>query len=221
MAVGAMLLRSPRTCRPASERRRVQHRKTVVGLRLSDSPRLVHYFLPFIIAGLVTGAVYGLAGIGLVLTYKTSGIFNFGYGSIAALNVFVFYFFNTEHKMAWPLAALISVGIFAPLLGLALEFFARTLEGASETIKVVSTVGLILIVEAIGMLWHSAGALLHQLPVPVNGEAARSERHMGADHRVLVLRRGLGGLVLVLPHRAPRGAHAGCGGQPRAGLHER
>jgi ABC-type branched-subunit amino acid transport system ATPase component/branched-subunit amino acid ABC-type transport system permease component len=115
----------------------------------------VHYFLPFIIAGLVTGAVYGLAGIGLVLTYKTSGIFNFGYGSIAALNVFVFYFFNTEHKMAWPLAALISVGIFAPLLGLALEFFARTLEGASETIKVVSTVGLILIVEAIGMLWHS------------------------------------------------------------------
>jgi len=38
----------------------------------------VQEFLPFIVIGLATGAVYGLAGIGLVLTYKTSGIFNFG-----------------------------------------------------------------------------------------------------------------------------------------------
>jgi branched-subunit amino acid ABC-type transport system permease component len=31
----------------------------------------VQEFLPFIVIGLATGAVYGLAGIGLVLTYKT------------------------------------------------------------------------------------------------------------------------------------------------------
>ena len=35
--------------------------------------------LPFIIGGVATGAIYGLAGTGLVLTYKTSGVFNFGY----------------------------------------------------------------------------------------------------------------------------------------------
>ena len=112
-------------------------------------------FLPFIVIGIATGAVYGLAGVGLVLTYKTSGIFNFGYGSIAAVCVFVFYILNTEHNVSWPIAAVISVGIFAPLLGLGLEVFARTLEGASDTIKVVSTVGLILIVEAIGLFWHT------------------------------------------------------------------
>ena len=33
-----------------------------------------------------------LEGAGLVLTYKTSGIFNFAHGSIAALAAFVFYF---------------------------------------------------------------------------------------------------------------------------------
>ena len=38
--------------------------------------------LPFIITGLVTGTVYGLAGTGLVLTFKTSGIFNFGHGAV-------------------------------------------------------------------------------------------------------------------------------------------
>ena len=41
-------------------------------------------FLPFIVIGITTGAVYGLAGVGLVLTYKTSGIFNFAYGAVAA-----------------------------------------------------------------------------------------------------------------------------------------
>jgi ABC-type branched-subunit amino acid transport system ATPase component/branched-subunit amino acid ABC-type transport system permease component len=111
-------------------------------------------FVPFIVIGLVTGAAYGLAGMGLVLTYKTSGILNFGYGAVAAFGAFCFYFLNTEHNMAWPWALVISVGIFAPLLGLVLEFQARSLGGASETTKVVATVGLILLAEAIGELWH-------------------------------------------------------------------
>jgi ABC-type branched-subunit amino acid transport system ATPase component/branched-subunit amino acid ABC-type transport system permease component len=114
----------------------------------------VHQFLPFIVIGLATGAVYGLAGMGLVLTYKTSGIFNFGYGALAALDAFLFYFLHVEHHMAWPLAALISLAVFAPLLGLVMELLARSLTGASETVKVVATVGLILIVESLGLLWH-------------------------------------------------------------------
>jgi len=113
----------------------------------------VQEFLPFIVIGLATGAVYGLAGIGLVLTYKTSGIFNFGYGAIAALVAFCFYFLNV-HGVPWGAAAAISVLVFAPILGLILELVARTLGGAGETIKVVATVGLILIVESLGSLWY-------------------------------------------------------------------
>ena len=110
-------------------------------------------FLPFIVIGLATGAVYGLAGIGLVLTYKTSGIFNFGYGAIAALVAFCFYFLN-DHGLPWGTAAAISLLVFAPILGLILELMARTLAGADETIKVVATVGLILIVGSLGSLWY-------------------------------------------------------------------
>lgn len=44
-------------------------------------------YLPFNIAGLTTGAVYGLAGVGLVLTYKTSGIFNFAHGALRELRL--------------------------------------------------------------------------------------------------------------------------------------
>jgi ABC-type branched-subunit amino acid transport system ATPase component/ABC-type branched-subunit amino acid transport system permease subunit len=114
----------------------------------------MNQFYPFIVIGVVTGAAYGLAGIGLVLTYKTSGILNFGYGAVAALGAFCFYFVNTQLNVPWPWAALITVGVFAPLLGLVLEYQARALGGSSETIKVVATVGLILIVEALGELWH-------------------------------------------------------------------
>ncbi|WP_018502758.1 branched-chain amino acid ABC transporter permease/ATP-binding protein [Parafrankia discariae] len=111
-------------------------------------------FLPFIVIGLATGAVYGLAGIGLVLTYKTSGIFNFGYGAVATLVAFCFYFLNVDHGWPWPLAAAVSLLVFAPSLGLVLELLARSLGGAGETIKVVATVGLILAVSSVGLLWH-------------------------------------------------------------------
>lgn len=118
----------------------------------------MNQFLPFIVIGLATGAVYGLAGMGLVLTYKTSGIFNFGYGAVAALDVFLFYLLYSEHGVPWPAAAAVCLLVFAPLLGLVLELLARSLEGASETVKVVATVGLILIVESIGSLWHPANS---------------------------------------------------------------
>jgi ABC-type branched-subunit amino acid transport system ATPase component/branched-subunit amino acid ABC-type transport system permease component len=116
----------------------------------------VNQVLPFIVIGLATGAVYGLAGMGLVLTYKTSGIFNFGYGSVAAFDVFVFYFLHNQHGMPWPVAAVICLGVVAPLLGLGLELLARSLSGAADTIKVVSTVGLILIVDSVAQLWFGS-----------------------------------------------------------------
>lgn len=114
----------------------------------------MNQFLPFIVIGLATGAAYGLAGVGLVLTYTTSGIFNFGYGAVAALVAFVFYLLHVDHGMSWPLAAAISVVVAAPILGVLLELMARSLSGVTETIKVTATVGLILIAEAIGLLWH-------------------------------------------------------------------
>ena len=179
-------------------------------------------FLPFIVIGLATGAVYGLAGMGLVLTYKTSGIFNFGYGSVAALAVFVFYFLHTEHGVPWPAAAVICLGVFAPLVGLVLELLARSLERASETIKVVATVGLILIVESLASLWYRGEpADVPALPPPVHGADPRRQRHLGADHPLRVLGGGVGGPVLVLPVGAPRRRHARRGRQPRAGVDER
>ena len=48
-------------------------------------------FLTFTVLGLVLGAVYAIAASGLVLTYNTSGIFNFAHGAQAMIGAFLYY----------------------------------------------------------------------------------------------------------------------------------
>ena len=76
--------------------------------------------LPFIIAGITSGSIYGLAAMGLVLSYKTSGIFNFAHGAIAAAAAYLFY--TLQRRARHGLAGrrrLVCVAIGGPLLGLA------------------------------------------------------------------------------------------------------
>jgi ABC-type branched-subunit amino acid transport system ATPase component/branched-subunit amino acid ABC-type transport system permease component len=105
--------------------------------------------LPFIIAGLTTGSVYALAGVGLVLTYKTSGVFNFAHGALATVSAYLFYTLHVEHGMPWPAAAFICVFVAGPVLGLVFEQVTRRLGNVSLAIKVVSTVGVLLAIQAI------------------------------------------------------------------------
>jgi ABC-type branched-subunit amino acid transport system ATPase component/branched-subunit amino acid ABC-type transport system permease component len=104
--------------------------------------------LPFVIAGLVTGAVYGLSGVGLVLTYKTSGIFNFAYGALATVAAYVFYTLHVQEGWAWPIAALTTVGGGGLVMGLLFARLAAALEGTSLAWRVTATVGVLLSVEA-------------------------------------------------------------------------
>ena len=71
--------------------------------------------LPFIVTGIISGVVYGLAGSGLVLTFKTSGIFNFGQGAILTAAVLVFYWLNVTLELDWKIAFFLSVFVAGPL----------------------------------------------------------------------------------------------------------
>ena len=109
--------------------------------------------LPFIVVGIVTGAVYGLTATGLVLTYKTSGIFNFAQGSIAALAAFAFYFLHVDHNWPWPLTMAVCLLVVGPGMGLALERLALVLADVNDTLKIASTIGIVLIVLSLGEIW--------------------------------------------------------------------
>jgi len=118
--------------------------------------RLMGAYIPFIVTGLIVGSIYGLSAMGLVLTYKTSGLFNVGHGAVCAAAAFVFYELRQEHGVPWPIAAFITVAIFGAATGLVLERLAGALSGVTTTYKIVATVGLLVAVRSLVILiWGS------------------------------------------------------------------
>jgi branched-subunit amino acid ABC-type transport system permease component len=104
---------------------------------------------PFLIVGVTTGAVYAIASMGLVLTYTTSGVFNFAHGAIGMFATFIFY--DLRVKAGWPtwLAAAIAVLVVAPAVGAAVDRLLLTrLTGASPTTYVVVSLGLLVALQS-------------------------------------------------------------------------
>ncbi len=101
---------------------------------------------PYIIAGLVTGCVYAISALGLVLTYTSSRVFNFAHGVVAWTVAVVYYWlhqYSHGPRLPIPVAAPLAILVFAPLLGLVLnQVLFRRLTDATPTVRLVSTVGL-------------------------------------------------------------------------------
>ena len=104
---------------------------------------------PYVVTGIADGSIYALAALGLVLTYKTSGIFNFAIGAQAAASAFVFYSFRVSMGLPWPVAALCAVLLVGLGGSLLLERMAFWLTGAPAAMKVVATIGLIVLLESV------------------------------------------------------------------------
>src|SRR4051812_9855011 len=115
--------------------------------------------MPFIISGLAIGAIYGLAGTGLVLTYKTSGIFNFAHGAFATIAAFTFYDLYVQQEWDWKLALALSVFVVGPLMGLVMELIARQLAVQGMAMKIVGTVGIIVLVQGLASIRYGTTAL--------------------------------------------------------------
>ena len=75
----------------------------------------------YIILGIPFGCVFALVAVGLVLTYKTSGVFNLAFAAQAFASAAVYYDLKARHE--WPIipAFLIAVVVVAPLIGLILD----------------------------------------------------------------------------------------------------
>ena len=56
-----------------------------------------------LINGLITGAVFAIAASGLVVTYSTSGVFNFAHGALGMLCAYVYWDLRVNNSHTWPL----------------------------------------------------------------------------------------------------------------------
>ena len=108
--------------------------------------------LSLVISGTVTGGIYSIIASGLVLTYTTSGIFNFAQGAIAFAVAYFYYQLNSGGMPIVP-AAILSILVFAPLMGFALDrLLLRRLAEAPVYARVVGTIGLLVAIPSF-MQW--------------------------------------------------------------------
>ena len=114
-------------------------------------------FLEFTVIGIAVGAAYAILASGLVVTYTTSGIFNFAHGAVAMLAAFTYWDLQQHHFPTW-LGLVLVVVVGAPLLGAAVErLFMRRLHGASTERPIMVTLGLLVVMLGIGtLLWNIA-----------------------------------------------------------------
>jgi branched-chain amino acid transport system permease protein len=104
----------------------------------------VDTFLRLTIFGLATGSIYAVASSGLVLTYATSGIFNFAHGAIAMMGAFMYWELRFNRGFPTPVALVLVLFVFGPLMGVFIErLLIRRLRGASLAATLVATVGLL------------------------------------------------------------------------------
>ncbi|MGQ0830486.1 MAG: ABC transporter permease [Microthrixaceae bacterium] len=100
----------------------------------------------FTIVGIVTGSIYAIAASGLVVTYTTSGVFNFAHGAIGMVAAFLYWQVKEDWGWGtWPALILVLL-VFAPLFGLLLErVLMRPLAGKPTGVSLVVTVGLLVL----------------------------------------------------------------------------
>ena len=102
-------------------------------------------FLTYTVVGIVTGCLYALTASGLVVTYTTSGIFNFGHGAIGMFMAFTYWQLAVGWGLPVPVALLLVLFVLAPLSGALIErVVIRPLYGASLSVSLVVTLGLLL-----------------------------------------------------------------------------
>ncbi|MEI7479082.1 MAG: ABC transporter permease [Actinomycetes bacterium] len=122
-------------------------------------------FVVFLIAGITSGVLFALAATGLVLTYTTSGIFNFAHGGVAMLAAYVFY--QMTQVWMWPtwVAFVLVAFILAPLFQIGIyRVIMRRLAGTSEITKIVVTISLMLAMFGLAT-WGWDQSTLHTIPL--------------------------------------------------------
>lgn len=131
-------------------------------------------FLSYTVVGLVLAAVYAVLASGLVVTYTTSGIFNFAHGAIAMMAAFTYW----QLSVQWDVPALLSTAlillVLAPAFGWLLDaVIMRGLEGTSDVIKTVVTVGVLFALIALAqIIW---GPNVNRVVEPFFGTTSKVE----------------------------------------------
>ncbi len=120
-------------------------------------------FIGLSIAGLSLGAIYAIAASGLVVTYTTSGVFNFAHGAVGMLMAFLYWQLRVQDHWSAPAALVLTLLVAAPALGLVLErgLISRLNVNDTGTMLIVTVAVMVALMGIAYVIWPpSIGRLL-------------------------------------------------------------
>jgi branched-chain amino acid transport system permease protein len=120
-----------------------------------------------IVLGLISGGIYALFALGVVMVFRGTGVLSFAQGEIGTASLYVAAFLITDHKLPWFVGALGALA-FGVLLGVLFEFgVVRRMIGSNPVSIAVATVGLLLLLTSIEVQY--AGTALTTVRGPITG----------------------------------------------------
>lgn len=126
--------------------------------------------LQTLVSGLVSGSIYGILALGIVIVYRGSRVLNFAQAELGTLGLYVAYWVHVERGLPWVvgfLAACVAVGAISAGFE---RWVVRSLVHAPRVTVAVATVGFLLLLLALEQKVFD-GADARFLPGPVTGTA--------------------------------------------------
>jgi branched-chain amino acid transport system permease protein len=124
-------------------------------------------FLGLVWAGMVSGCLYALGAIGLVLIYKSSNVVNFAHGNLAGLAAFLVYGFTagTFAQMNWGVAVPLTLIVMVIVMTISCAVIAP-LVLKSDLTSTIATLGIGLIAQGGTQLLFGSNVVSLDLPLP-------------------------------------------------------
>jgi branched-chain amino acid transport system permease protein len=120
-----------------------------------------------IVLGLISGGIYAIFALGVVLVYRGTGVLSFAQGEIGTVSLYFAYFLVTTAHQPWLVGALGAL-LLATAIGALFELFiVRRMVDADPVSTAVATVGLLLFL--IAGEFFLFGASPRDLPPPTRG----------------------------------------------------
>jgi len=138
----------------------------------------VTQFFNYAVPGVPFGCVFALMAVGLVLTYKASGVFNLAFGAQAFVSALAYVSLIQDDWPRWA-AGVIAVLVIGPFVGVVLDrLLFRRIRTASPLVKLVPSLGLLVALPQGALI--IAGSEPAIPPPAFVGNAQRVYLHLGS-----------------------------------------
>jgi len=128
---------------------------------------LARDLFPLVWSGMITGCLYALGALGLVMIYKCSKVVNFSHGNVAGFSAFLVYGLSSGVllNLSWGSAVAIAL-MCAVMIAIVIYIIISPLIFESDLTATIATLGFGLIAQGATLLIFGADIVNLDLPVP-------------------------------------------------------